>query len=172
MADPNVFLYRMPVGYPGQINRVEMAKIEAQGITPAGNANAPVALGIGIVIDATSGFVRAPISSDTACYGVIVREYPIQGGQADALGTYTLPSQGEISILKSGYVMVLVGGAGTPSKGSAVWWRINGAATGKQIGGFEAQVDPVTAGNTLLISNAYWTGAMDATNICELAFNI
>jgi hypothetical protein len=171
-TDPNVFLLRMPVGYPGQVNRVEQAKVEAQAITPAGNANAPVAIGIGIVIDATTGFVRSPISGDTALYGIIVREFPIQGGQADALGTYTLPSQGAISILRSGYVMVLVGGAGIPSKTSPVFWRVAGAGVGKQIGGFEAQADPTTPADTIQITNANFTGAMDANNITELAFNI
>jgi hypothetical protein len=173
MADPNVFLYRMPVGYPGQINRVEQAKIEAQVIMPATGTNVPAALGIGLVVDATTGFMRTPIAGDaiTSLYGLIVREYPTQGGQADALGSYTLPIQGAVSIMKSGYMMVLVGGAAAPSKGSPVYWRINGAVTGKQIGGFEAALD-ATPANTLLVPNAYWTGAADATGICEIAYDI
>jgi hypothetical protein len=170
-TDPNVFLYRMPVGYPGQLNRVEWAKTEAQAITPYNLANAPVAPGIGLVVDATTGFMRAPINSDTSMYGILVREYPIQGGQADPLGSYTLPLQGACSILKSGFIMVLVGGTAAPIKYGPVYWRINGAATGKQIGGFEAAAD-VTSANTILIANAYFTGAMDANNICEVAYNL
>lgn len=172
MAVSNAFTYRMPVGYPGDVNRAEIASVEAQQITPFGTTGAPPAAGLAVVIDATTGMVRIPAVGDAAAaiYGVLVREYPQQSTlQVDALGNYVPISQGACSVLKRGYIMIQLGGTASATKNGAVYVRINGAATGKVIGDFEAASD---GGNTVALTNAYFTGAADSNGITELAFNI
>lgn len=172
MPVSNAFTYRMPVGYPGDVNRAEQASVEAQQITPNGNSNAPYAPGQAVVIDATTGMVRTPTSGDTAAtiYGVLVREFPSQSTlQVDALGNGFVPLQGACSVLKRGYIMVQLGGTASAVKNGTVYVRIAGAATGKVIGDFEAASD---SANTVTLTNAYFTGAADANGITELAFNI
>jgi hypothetical protein len=174
MPVSNAFTFRMPVGYPGDVNRAEQASVEAQQITPFGTSGAPTAPGLAVVIDATSGMVRLPTTGDalTAIYGVLVREYPSQSTlQVDPLGGLFVPAQGACSVLKRGYIMVQIGGTTAAIKGGPVFVRISGAATGKVIGDFEALAD---GGNTvaLPIQNYYFTGPADANGITEIAFNI
>lgn len=173
MAVSNAFTYRMPVGYPGDVNRAEIASVEAQQITPFGITGAPPAAGLAVVIDATTGMVRIPAAGDVlaSIYGVLVREYPQQSLlQVDALGNYVPASQGACSVLKRGYIMVQIGGTTVATKNGAVFVRINGAATGKVIGDFEAAAD---GGNTLALPNSwYFTGAADSNGITEIAVNI
>jgi hypothetical protein len=174
MAVSNAFTFRMPVGYPGDVNRAEIASVEAQQITPFGTSGAPPAAGLAVVIDATSGMVRVPTTGDVAnaIYGVLVREYPQQSTlQVDALGNYVPVAQGACSVLKRGYIMVQLGGTTPATKNGAVFVRIAGAATGKVIGDFEALAD---GGNTVALptNTCYFTGAADSNGITELAFNI
>jgi hypothetical protein len=64
---------------------------------------------------------------------------------------------------------VLLGGATAAKKNGAVYVRIQNAAAGQPVGGFEAAAD---GGNTVLVTGAYFTSAQDANNNVEVAFNI
>lgn len=164
----NAFTFRMPAGIPGDINRAQVATVETQVLTPAGQANAPVSYGVGILIDAVTGQVRLPAAGDAALYGLLARPYPTNAGQ-NGLGTSTPPASGPCDVVKRGYMTVLLGGATPAAKAGAVYCRIQNPAAGKPVGGFEAAAD---GGNTIAVAGAYFTGAADPSGNVELAFNI
>jgi len=164
----NVFQYRMPAGFAGDLQRAEVATIETQLIDPAA---APGAFGVPVKL--VSGKIQ-PINNaaDTAALvqGVNLRAYPIQGNGTDPLGTSTPPASGVVDILKRGYVMVSLGGTADATKGGTVYVRVAGAAAGKPLGGFEAAADST---NTVAMpGNWYFTGPKDAYGVVELAVNI
>jgi hypothetical protein len=162
----NAFLYRMPAGIPGTVNRTQSATVEAQQLD---STNFPVVYGVPVAIDATSKNVRKIGSGDTAAnvYGLYVRPYPTVSG-TDPLGTSTAPSSGLANVLKRGYMSVAVN-AGTAAKNGTVYVRVAAAATGKPLGGIEAAADST---NTIIISGAYFTGPADASGNAEVAFNL
>jgi hypothetical protein len=162
------FTFRMPAGIPGDVNRAEIATIEPQVITPAGNANAPVAFGVGVLPDAATGQIRLPATGDTAIYGFLVRPYPIQDSlQAPVLGVSTAEAQGACDVLRRGYMTVLLQNATAAVKGAPVYVRISGFTGLLLQGGVEA-----AAGSGLIAANAVFTGPADANGITEIAFNI
>ena len=165
------FTYRMPAGIPGEVNRIESATIEAAVITPYGTTVAPTAHGVPLVVDATAGNVgnlRTLQAADTTVYGVLARAFPAASSQ-DALGTSTPPANGPVSVLKRGYMSVLLSGSTAATKGAPAYvWTA--AATGSHIvGGWEVSY---TSGSTIAVANSYFTGPADSNNITELAFNI
>jgi hypothetical protein len=164
------FLLRMPAGIPGDINRAEIATVEAQQITPYGTTGAPPAFGIGGVLDATTGMFRIPTSTDATIYGLLARSYPVQDPiQAPALGVSTPPTQGACSILKRGYMSVLLQNSTAAVKGAAVYVRIAGATTPLPAGGIEAAA---VSEDTLLLPSSYFMGPADTNGITEVAYNI
>jgi hypothetical protein len=163
------FISRMPAGIPGTISRAaEQSTVEPVPITPAGQANAPTSYGVGTVIDANTGQLRLPAAGDAAITGILTRPFPTTSSQ-DPLGTSTVPAKGPVDRCKRGYVSVLLSGATQPVKDGAVYCRIQNAAAGKFVGGFEAAAD---GGNTVAVANAYFTGPPDANGNVEVAFNI
>jgi hypothetical protein len=172
----NAILYRMPAGIPGDVTRASMGlTVESQIITPAGQANAPASFGIGVLIDATTGRVRAPTAGDTAIYGILVRPFPMQGGAGagsagvnDPLGTSTPMSAGPCDVLKRGYIAATVSGPTAATKNGPVYCRIVAAAN-RPVGALEAAAD---GGNSFLVAGAYWMGPADAGGISEIAYNI
>jgi hypothetical protein len=166
------YLLRMPAGIPGDVNRAEHALVEAQVITPYGSASAPAAYGIGIVIDATSGEVRAPAAGDTGIYGFLVRPYPTQEPtQAPVLGTSIPPTQGACSILKRGYMTVKLQNTTAAVKDGPVFVRCNGVTGSLFAGGVEAAAD-ATPANTIPLTNAYFMGPADSLGNVEIAVGI
>jgi hypothetical protein len=166
----NAILYRMPAGIPGDVTRSAMGlTVEPQIITSAGQANAPVSYGIGVLLDATTGRVRAPTAGDTAIYGILVRPFPTQGPNAsDPLGTSTPMAQGTCDVLRRGYISAIVSGPTAASKNGPVYCRIVAAAN-RPVGAFEAAAD---GGNSIQVTNAAWSGPADANGISEIAYNI
>lgn len=163
------FVSRMPAGIPGTLSRsAAQSTVETVEITPAGSGNAPTSYGVGTLIDANTGQLRLPAAGDAAITGVLVRPFPTNSSQ-DPLGTSTPPAKGPCDRLKRGYVSVLLSGATQPVKDGAVYCRIQNAAAGKFVGGFEAAAD---GGNTVAVANAYFTGPADASGNVEIAFNI
>jgi hypothetical protein len=164
------FLLRMPAGIPGDINRAEIATVEAQQITPVGTTGAPPAFGIGVVVDSTTGNIRIPTSTDTAIYGLLARPYPVQDPiQAPALGVSVPPTQGACSILKRGYMSVLLQNTTAAVKGASVFVRIAGATGPLPAGGIEAAA---VSGDTLQLQSSYFMGPADTNGFTEVAFNI
>lgn len=163
------FTYRMPAGIPGDVNRSTVGMtIEAQNVTPFGTTGAPAAFGVPMVIDGTSFNMRVLTSGDTSVYGLLVREFP-QGGSQDGLGTSTPPASGPVSILKRGYMTVLLSGTQAATKGGPVYvWTA--APSGAHItGGWEA-ANP--SGSGFAVTGAYFMGPADANGNVEIAFNI
>lgn len=161
----NAFVSRMPAGIPGTLSRsAAQSTVDTVSLT----ANSFTAYGLGGLIDAVTGNFRIPAAGDAAISGVLVRPFPT-GASQDGLGTSTPPTSGLADRLLRGYVSVLLGGATAAKKDGAVYCRIQNAAAGKPVGGFEAAAD---GGNTVLVANAVFTGPADGSGNVEIAFNI
>lgn len=161
------FLTRMPAGIPGDVNRAEHAVVEPQVITPSTGTNPPTFLGQAVMIDATSGQVRAPNSGDTGVYGFLVRAYPVQENtQTPALGSAAPPTSGACSVLKKGYMSVTLQ-SGTAVKDGKVYVSVAGSG-GDALGG----VYVATGAGRVALLNAYFTGPADANGITEIAVGI
>lgn len=168
----NAFTFRMPAGIPGDINRVGTATVEAGIITPSGTTGAPLAYGVPLQVDTTTGNVgnmRTVNVSDTMIYGVLARPFPT-GGSQDGLGTSTPPTSGTCDVLKRGYMTVLLsGGSSAAVKGGQAY--VWGAATsGSHVqGGWEATS---SSGATITVTGAYFMGPADSAGNTEIGFNI
>ena len=168
------FTYRMPGGIAGNISRYQGLTAEPQQITPYGTTGAPTFYGCALVVDATAGNVgnmRLPAAGDTAAsiYGVLIRSFPVQGGQADGLGNVAPPASGIIDVMKRGYMSVFLNGSTAAAKNGTVYVRIAAPSAGKVIGGFEAAAD---SSNTVTLTNAYFSSPADASGFVELCYNI
>lgn len=161
----NAFVSRMPAGIPGTLSRsAAQSTVDTVNLT----ANSFTAYGLGGLIDAATGNFRIPAAGDTAISGILVRPFPTNSSQ-DGLGVSTPPAKGLADRLLRGFVSVLLGGATAATKDGPVYCRIQNAAAGKPIGGFEAAAD---GGNTIQVTNARFTGPADANGNVEIAFNI
>jgi hypothetical protein len=175
MPVSNVFLYRMPAGIPGAVNRELAAVSEPNQLDVT---NPPTAYGDPVKMG-SNGKIQALASGDTtaAIYGFLERPYPTQAGYGSAQGYgQTAPIPGtRCTVMKSGYMCVAVQGATAPSPGSAVFVRVAGTVpTGGRIDGLEAVADGTPA-NTPQIgtqNTTYFRGAGDGNGNTEIAFNI
>lgn len=170
------FTFRMGAGFPGDVNRVDSAKIEPCLI----DASAPpTAYGQPVVVDATTQGVRPLVAGDAALdavYGFTVRPYPTQqstSGVAYAgvsIGGAAPPPSGIIDILRSGYIMTQLGGGAGVVKGGRVFIWV-AASAGNHVQG---QVEAVaTGGSTIeLDEKSYFNGPADANGVVEISFNI
>lgn len=188
------FLYRMPAGIPGEVNRIWSAVIEPGNITPNGTTGAPTAYGVPLVIDATAGNVgnmRTLLVADGTSfvmggntvtnitstnlglngfypYGILVRPFPT-GNSQDALGTSTPPASGACDVLKSGYINVLLSGTQAAVKGGQVYIWLAASSGSHVLGGWEAAA---TGGSTILVPDTYFMGPADANGQTEIGFNL
>ncbi|MDR3488803.1 MAG: hypothetical protein P4M05_28360 [Bradyrhizobium sp.] len=165
------FLYRMPAGIPGQVTRLEQSTIETQAFDPAVPFPA-----YGVAMKTGANGKMQPIAvGDTASLveGILVRPYPTTGApsQTSVIGGAVPAPAGICNRLKRGYIMVQLNGAAAATKDGPVYIRVGAPATGKPIGGFEAAAD-ATPANTILLTNAVFTGPADAQGNTELAFNL
>ena len=174
MATGNVYTYRMPAGIPGAVSR-ELAAVEEPHVLST--ANTPAAYGDPVKIG-TDGRIQAFGAGDaiTALYGFLVRPYPTQNAVYNAQGFGPASPMGgrPCTVLKSGYISVVIQGTTVAANGGAVYIRVAGTVpTPGKIGGLEAAADP-TAGNTLAVPvpNSYFRGAADAQGNSELAYNL
>lgn len=157
---------RMPAGIPGDVTRPSQATIET-GIFNSAAAFA----GYGLFGKIASGKFVPVGSGDAAaaCYGVLVRPYPVTGANAsDPLGTAVPPTTGTADVLRRGYINVK-NNSGTPAAGGQVYIRVANASGGKPIGGIEAASD---GANTIAPANCIFTGSADSSGNVEIAFNI
>lgn len=173
----NAYLYRMPAGVPGDVQRREHATIE-----PAQYDTDYPCLAYGILTKIVSGKIRPIASGDTiaslSLAGFLVRPFPLQeaiGTSAanEALGAAAPDYTNKLAdILKRGYMTVKVtAGGGTAlasiAKGNAVYVRVT-ADTGKAVGDIEAG----SASGNEVVTGAYFMGGVDADGYGEIAWNI
>lgn len=169
----NAYAFRMPAGIPGTPNREwehtgEPNQLDAT-LVPGAYGDA-VKMG-------SNGRIQALASGDAAAavYGFLERAFPGQAGTTygattQLLGASAPPAAGRCTVMKRGYMSVLVQGATVPAKGGAVYIRLGGTVpAGGRLNGLEAAPDST---NTVLIPNCYWMGAPDANGNSEIAFNL
>jgi hypothetical protein len=164
------FGFRMAVGFPGDVNRTHPFSI-LPGLISA--TQAVRRYGDPCLYDAANGY-RGIVAGDqsnataVAIASAIVRAYPTQqssGGMSASIGAATPPTAGVADFLREGYMMAQLPAGQTVIKGQAVWiWAV--ATSGAHIqGGFESLA---SAGNTVPVSNARFTGPPDATGVVEI----
>jgi hypothetical protein len=166
------FTYRMGAGFPGDVNRTHPFSVLA-GLINTGT-QVPRSYGDPCVIDTATNSYRGFVAGDQhnsntiVVDGVLVRPYPTQqstGGMSSALGAGAPPTSGVADFLRSGYVMGKIpSGQAVTKKGAVYVWCV--ATSGAHIQGqFEGAY---SAGNTRLVSNAYFTGPADANGNVEI----
>jgi len=170
------FPFRMPGGIVGDCNRTHPFSIEGCLI----DSTLPV-LGYGLAVladQAVPNGVRGIQTTDTAItaiYGVSVRPYPISPSTATNYGSVgfgpgTPPAQGIIDILKSGYIIVKLGGSAASFKGSPVYVYVGATSGSHTLGGFEAAAGPNLVAIDATGTSVYFNGPADPNNIVELRF--
>ena len=172
----NTFLYRMPAGIPGDVQRAEHATIE-----PGIYDTSYPCLAYGILTKIISGKVRPIASGDTIASltlgGFLVRPFPVQEpagttAAAEAIAAGTPNTTLAADLLKRGYMTVKItanGGTALASiaKGDPVYVRVTASVSGA-VGDIEAG----TASGNEVVSGAYFMGGVDADGNGEIAYNI
>lgn len=174
------FTFRMGQGFPGDITRVEDAKVEPCLIDPT---NPPLAYGQAVILNTASGGVRQILAGDSAAtdiYGITIRPFPLQTptavnfGAVALAGQATPPTTGTIDVLRSGWAIVNLNNfAASPSiKGGLVdvWFAATAAPNTNSF--FNATH---TGGSSFSITGndkTTFNGPPDPNGFCELAFNV
>lgn len=167
------FKYRINTGFAGDVNRVHPVSIEPALISAG--ANPPTLSGQVVLADGAGG-VRAVVAATdgaiASIYGITVRDYPfqnglVQGNSEESIGTTGLTVK-DCSVMRSGYMIVLVNGS--PVKGAPVNIWVAASAGAHITGGFEAAA---TGGSTITLdSRSTFNSPAGADGLCEVAFNI
>lgn len=161
----NAILYRMPSGIPGDLSRRGQGTYEPVVLDPVNNPFSAYGLPGKVVngkfIPVAAGDAASVVS------GFLIRPYPTQTANANGTGVSTSKIGDR---MRRGY-MTVQNNAGTPAMDGQVYVRVNGATSGKPIGGIEA-VNDATAGNTVAIPNCVFCDAGDAAGNVEIRFNI
>lgn len=170
------FGFRMPAGFPGDVNRTHPASIEPCVID---SDDPPLSYGIPVVVDSATQGVRQLDSGDnalTTVYGFTVRPYPFQQASASnygaaSFGAATPPVTGPIDVLRLGYMVVKIPAGQNAVKGGPVFVRINNGTVAAPVGGVEAQAD---GGNTIALdpTRYMFNGTQDANGNTEIAINL
>ena len=163
--------YRMPAGFPGDVNRVHPFGVEPAliDVTP------PTAYGQPVVVNSATQGVRPLAAGDQALtdvYGFTVRPFPIQQNSVNPqFNTGVPPTTGVIDVLRSGYIMVQLGDGtltGAVKGGQVYVWTA--ASTGHHVQGAVEAVNP--AGSGMAIDDCTFNGTQDANGVCEIEFHI
>lgn len=171
----NAYLYNMPSGIPGAVNRVGGGgKLDIEAVIMDPDSPLPL-YGLFGQIDDVTGLFRTMEAADATSYGPIVRPYPTQPTAAAGYsGAVTLgagavpPTKGTVGVLKSGYMTVLLYGATAAVKNGVVYVRVDNNDATHPLGGVEAADD----GAHTIAVNAYFMGPADASGNVEIAYNI
>ena len=171
------FTFRMGAGFVGAVNRSHPAGIEPCMMDPA---NPVLQYGLAVMADnAAPNGVRSVLASDsalTSIFGIAVRPFPItpQAGTnfgAAAFGSVAPSTFLPLDVLKSGYIMVSLGGVAAALKGAPVFVYY-GVSSGSHVqGGFEAAAGANLAALDASGNRIYFNGPADANGIVELVFN-
>lgn len=170
------FQFRMGAGFTGDVNRTHPASIEPVLVN---TTTPPLFYGQGVIVDAAGQGVRPLVAGDvalTAVYGVTVRAFPIQQSSASnfgaaALGAATPPASGVIDVLRSGYIMVQLGGTFAAAKKGGPVYIWTAASSGAHIQGtFE---DTLVGGSTTpALPGVTFNGTPDVNGVVEICFNV
>jgi hypothetical protein len=156
----NAFMFRMPAGIPGAINRPDQATIEPVALNPANPFTAYGRFG-----KTVAGLFVPLASADTVALitGLLVRPFPIQSsswpGAAFLTGAPMTQFGGIGDRAKRGYFTVQMG-FGTAVKDAAVWVCLTATAN-SQVGDIG---DASIGANGAAVPGAVFTGPADATN--------
>ena len=163
MASP-VFIYRMPLGIPGFVNRAEHALITPELVN---QTNPPTAFGVFVKNTATGVSRLVGAEAATDIIGLFVRPFPVQPATLnEGLGT-AVPDPTQIgNVMKRGYMTVSFGGT-TATKGAQVYVRITAATN--PVGSIEETAD---AGKCIAVQNCYFNGPADSNKNVEISYNI
>ena len=155
-------LDRAPAGFPGDVTRPGEAGIAPIFLTAT---NPPTEYGVPVKIVANQAAKIAAGDTAASFYGVLTRIAPSEsGGLSQAFGDGVPSTSHFQGIIVKGYVAVKCA-QGTPIRGGAVYMRVT-AATGKNVGDFEAVAD---GANSVLLPGVIWaTSYTDANNIAEI----
>lgn len=168
MAIPSsqAYLYNAPAGVPGDITRVDETNIEPGELIAVGGT---FALAFGIPVKyAVGGFSQFSGSETAADFaGVLIREVPsIPGSGGNELDTTAPNPAVPNGVAVRGYVSVKCT-VGTPARGGIVYVRVV-AASGKNIGDFEASSDSTNSVALSATQGSWATDGKDANNNAEL----
>lgn len=163
------YLYNMPKGIPGSVNRIESATIQTANIYPT---LPPTRFGDPVKMR-SDGTVTPIASGDTASlvWGFAVRSYPNQTGVAwPNVGFSTTtpgvpPTNGPLDVLRRGFINVKVNGAAQATPSSAVYVRVANGTADQPIGGIEAAAG---GGDCVLIPGCRFTDVQDSSGIAEI----
>lgn len=162
------YLYRMPVGIAGAISRPQDLTTEPVILK---SADAFTAYGLAGKYDADGYFVPLE-DGDTAdkVTGIYVRPYPTTS-TPDMVRQVGSDKNFPGDVLKRGYMTVNLGNDATAiKKGAAVYVVVSVDSTiDVPLGGFSATN---TAGKTVALPNAAFTGAGDADGNAEISWKI
>ena len=170
------FQFRMGAGFTGDVNRTHPASVEPVLVN---TTTPPLLYGQGVVVDAAGVGVRPLVAADnalTSVYGVTVRVFPNQQSSganygAAAFGSAVPPASGVIDVLRSGYILVQLGGTFVNAKKGSPVFIWTAASAGANVQG--AFVDTISAGNTTpALVGVTFNGPADATGIAEICFNV
>jgi len=150
----NAYLYRMPVGIPGDVTRKEQSTVEAQIMSSV----TPVTV-FGVPVKMTSGKILPLSSGGDTIYGFLVRPYPTSYTSNEALATATPSAVMAANIMRRGY-MTVKSVLGTVVKNAQVYFNsTTGLVQASSVGG--------TA-----ITGCYFMGDADSDGNCEIAYNL
>jgi hypothetical protein len=195
------FLFRMPAGIAGEVNRIWASVIEPASITPSGTTGAPTAYGVPLVIDATAGNVgnmRTLLTADGSSF--------VSGGITYTSGTAIVSgtagtSPGITGIYPYGILVrpFPTGGSQDPLgtstppttgacdvlKSGYINVILSGSTAAVKGGQVFIWMAAATGthilggweaapsnGNTIAVPNCYFSGAADAAGNTEIAFNV
>jgi hypothetical protein len=178
MSVQNIFAIqtRSLGAFPGDLTR-PTAPFITEGASILSTSTA-LHFGDAVVLDSTSGKVRALLTGDTASsavFGIVVRTFPVQSA------TYPNPLIGTavavdlnnlITIAKEGYIAVNVVAPVSPVKGGAVYVQYEAdtvSGTAIAIGNFTTASD---ASKNFQLSGAHFTGGVDAQGNSEIYFRL
>jgi hypothetical protein len=162
--------YRMQAGFPGDVNRTHPVSI-MPGLT--NTTTPPRHFGDALLVNTADNTYKGVVAGDNNASaavfaGVCVRSYPTQqssGGMSSSFGTAVPPASGVMDVCREGYIFVKIPPSVTVTKGGTpyVWCA---ADSGNHLqGAFEGAA---SAGNTVPVANARFTGPADATGVVEL----
>lgn len=176
VADPSVFLGRMPAGIAGDVSRYHPVSTEPCLIDAA---KPPLSYGIPVLNGAANigvrpyGVADQSDATDSDPWGFTVRPFPAQqqsGGMTTTFGSGTPPTTGVIDVVRAGYIMGVLPAGQTPAKGDRVYVWCTASAAGHTQGGIE---NVFSAGNTTRLAARYtFNGPPDASGNVEVSCNV
>ena len=157
------YAFRMPAGIAGDVNRAQQVVIRPEII---GAATPPTAYGQAVVIDATTGLLRTPTTTDATINGFLARPFPTNSVTPGALGATTPPTSTMGDLMMRGFMSVLLQNTTAAINGGQVYVFV-GATSGSRIqGGIEA----AAGANLIAIAGCLFSGAADANGFTEISY--